>query len=65
MHKRVKKIVLHRETLRSLNREGLMGAAGGTEWTAYYTCHTCDNTCFETCYCRSGSCDFSVCQTGC
>ena len=60
----VKKLSLSRETLcglADLNQgENLRRVAGGTEYT--HTWYATENTCFETCYCRSGyTCDWSDC----
>lgn len=41
MRKRVKKLTLNRETLRSLEARNLRGAAGGTDTTSFNTSCAC------------------------
>jgi hypothetical protein len=76
MNKKVKKLVLTRETLRALNSSTLQHAAGGT-WTEGTECTTfilttCgdagSNNCgtAATCYCCSRPCDTAnPCTTSC
>ncbi len=52
MKKSLAKLALHRETLNGLDAKDLRPAAGGNT----------ENTCFQTCYCRSAyTCYWSEC----
>ena len=66
MHRRLKKLVLHRETLRHLDSKDLHRIAGGAFTTIRYTdieictgttLTTCDYTCYDTCYSDMSWCE--------
>ncbi len=76
MKKKVKKLSLNKETVRSLTDDELRGVAGADHTHGHCTNFTCPATCAETCGCptQSPSCeggctfccgDTSPCQISC
>ena len=65
MNKRIKRLTLHRETLRNLQPSELFRAAGGGETYEIYTTCACTDGCGGTNGCGTGTCGCGGSQAAC